>query len=113
MFKNVRLHCILPQLRTFKLSLRMEPNAMMCPMTEKTLIWLPEMTGCKDLREISILGGGLYQITGDPVTYRPDPNQVPFPRGLRKLTCYGTILNWTRNTLRECMKDWDCELNFN
>lgn len=111
MFKNVRLHRILPQLRTFILSLRAQIDGLSdYNQYRDTLvpIWLPDMTGCQDLREVSIVGCGIYRI--------PDvmsvPSKVPFPRGLRKLTCYGTINNCSRKQMREYMKDWDCELNF-
>lgn len=107
MFKNVRLHRILPQLRTFTLSLRAQLNMDGITLIDAP-IWLPDMTGCQDLRQVGILGCGIYKIP-DVMSIRC---KVPFPRGLRKLTCYGTITNCSRKHMREYMKDWDCQLNF-
>ena len=107
MFKNVRLHRILPQLRTFTLSLRAQLNMDGITLIDAP-IWLPDMTGCQDLRQVGILGCGIYKIP-DVMSIRC---KVPFPRGLRKLTCYGTITNCSRKHMREYMKDWDCHLNF-
>ena len=94
-FRHVKLHQILPQLKIFRVGLQAE---------EAMPIWLPDMTHCKELRVIHLRGK--FRIPPMPM------GKVPFPRGLEELVCYANIINCSKTRMRNCMKDWDCEKKF-
>ena len=98
-FKNFKLHRILPKIKHFDVALHAEGT-----------IWLPDMRYCKELQNVDI-SGAEFCIPPMPT------GKVPFPRGLKSFTFmmtlnYGKIINCSQERLIKCMKQWGCKLQF-
>ena len=93
MFRNMQLHLLLPELKILHI---LRPSQM----------WLPDMTQSPQLCEV-MLDGGKF-LPQDPQKYQE--GTVPFPRSLKKLSCWAKAHNFTKEEIREYYENSDCVL---